>query len=44
VPLVGPLGVEGAETVSAVLIVTESVPDQEETTEVWVAHRACALT
>jgi len=33
-PLVVPLGIEGVEMVSGAVIVTESVPDQEETKEV----------
>ena len=43
-PLLGPLGVEGVETVSVTEIVTESVPDQEETTELWEAHLALVFT
>ena len=41
-PLDGPVGVFGVLTVSP--ISTLLPPDELETTAVWVAHRACALT
>ena len=43
-PLVGPDGVEGAETVSVGEMVTERAEDHADSTEAWVAHRALALT
>ena len=44
-PLDGPPGVEGVETLSAgAEIVTVRPGDQPDTTKVSVEHRACAFT
>ena len=44
-PLVGPDRLVGTETVSeGAEMLTDRVPDQFESTVVWVAHLACTLT
>jgi hypothetical protein len=45
VPLVGPEGAEGVLTISVVVLMfTVSAPDNELSTELFVADRACAVT